>query len=60
VEVKALADAQLRMQVGDARKDAAAAKREADLKVAIEKCDAMRGDAKSPCVTSAQARFGKV
>jgi hypothetical protein len=45
VEVKALADAKLGKEIGEARKDAADEKRDADYKVAIEKCDALAGDA---------------
>jgi hypothetical protein len=60
VEVKALADAKAGKQIGEARKDAAAEKRDADYKVAIEKCDALAGDAKGACVSAAKARFGKV
>lgn len=59
VEVKALADAKMGQQIGEAKSDAAAEKREADYKVAAEKCDAMAGDAKSACIASAKARFGK-
>ena len=59
VEVKALADAKLGKEIGEARKDAADEKRDADYKVAIEKCDALAGDAKSACVTAAKAKFGK-
>ena len=59
VEVKALADAKMSKQVGAARKEGAADKRDADYKVAAEKCDAMAGDAKSSCMTSAKAKFGK-
>lgn len=59
VEAKALADAKLGKQVGEAKRDAAADKLDADYKVAIEKCDALAGDAKSACVTSAKTAFGK-
>ena len=59
IEVKALADAKLGKIVGEARKDAAADKVDADYKVAIEKCDALAGDAKSGCVATAKAKFGK-
>ena len=59
VEVKALADAKLGKEIGEARKDAASDKRDADYKVAIEKCDALAGDAKSSCVASAKMSFGK-
>ena len=59
VEVKALADAKLGKTVGEARQDATADKRDADYKVAIEKCDASMGDAKNACVSSAKQTFGK-
>jgi chromosome segregation ATPase len=41
------------------RQDAAEDNREADYKVAIEKCDALTGTAKDNCVRDAKARFGK-
>jgi hypothetical protein len=59
IEVKALADAKLVKEVGEARTDAAADKTTADYKVAIEKCDALAGDAKASCVTAAKVKFGK-
>ncbi len=55
----ALADAKMGKQIGEARKDAAAEKRDAEFKVAIEKCDAAGGDAKSQCVAAAKTKFGK-
>lgn len=42
-----------------ARKDANADKREAEYKVAVEKCDALAGAAKDACVSSAKAKYGK-
>ena len=59
VEVKALADAKAAKEIGAARTDATADKRDADYKVAIEKCDAMSGDGKASCVAAAKTRFGK-
>ena len=59
VEIKALADAKLGKQIGEAKKDAAADKLDADYKVAIEKCDALAGEAKNSCVAAAKAQFGK-
>lgn len=59
VEVKALADAKMGKQIGEAKKDAAADRRDADYKVAVEKCDAMAGDAKASCIAAAKAKFGK-
>ena len=43
----------------EARKDATADKREAEYKVAIEKCDALAGPAKDACVSSAKSQYGK-
>jgi hypothetical protein len=43
----------------DASKDANADKREAEYKVAIEKCDAFAGPAKDTCVSTAKAQYGK-
>ena len=59
IEVKALADAKMAKAIGEARKDAADDKRDADYKVAAEKCDAMAGDAKAGCIAAAKAKFGK-
>ena len=59
VEVKALADAKLMKETGEAKKDAAADKTNADYKVVIEKCDALAGDAKTACVNAAKMKFGK-
>jgi hypothetical protein len=43
----------------EARTDANADKRDAEYKVAIEKCDALAGPAKETCVSSAKAQYGK-
>lgn len=59
VEVKALADAKMGQEIVESKKDAAQDKRDADYKVAIEKCDALAGDAKAGCVASAKSLFGK-
>jgi cellobiose phosphorylase len=59
VEIKALADAKMGKEIGEAKKDAAADKLDADYKVAIEKCNALAGDAKSSCVASAKLTYGK-
>jgi len=56
---KAMADAKMNKKVGEARKDAADDRRDADYKIATEKCDSLAGDAKSACVSAAKARFGK-
>jgi hypothetical protein len=59
VEAKALADAKMGQQIGEAKVDASETKRDADYKVAVEKCDAMAGDAKASCLSAAKASFGK-
>lgn len=59
VKAKALADARMGQEIGAARSDAAAAKRDADFNVAVEKCDAMAGDAKDNCIAAAKAMFKK-
>jgi hypothetical protein len=58
-EVAALADAKAGKKIGEAKKDAAQDKRDADYKLAVEKCDAMSGDAKASCIAAAKAKFGK-
>lgn len=60
VEVKALADAKMVKQVGEARTDAAGAKHDAEYKVAAEKCDALSGDSKTSCMNAAKTKHGKM
>ena len=68
--VKGKADAKVDRVTADTRNDAAtkqadvrneanADKRDADYKVAIEKCDALAGPAKDACVGNAKVQFGK-
>ena len=57
--VKALADAKMNKKVGEAKKDSAEDKRDADYKLAAEKCDSLAGEAKTSCVSAAKARFNK-
>lgn len=59
VEQKALADVKMNKEIGDAKKEANDDKMYADYKVAMEKCDALAGDAKASCVTAAKSKFGK-
>ncbi len=59
VHIKSLADAKMGKEIMAAQKEAASDKRDADYKVAIEKCDALAGDAKTSCVNRAKASFGK-
>ena len=54
-QTKANADAKLAKRDAHARNEANEESREADYKVAIEKCDAMAGDAKSACVSRAHS-----
>jgi hypothetical protein len=60
VHTKALADNKLGQAVGEARSDAAQTKRDADYRLAAEKCDALAGDAKSQCIATAKSSFGKM
>lgn len=60
IEVKAKADARTTEKIGEARKDAAQDKRDADYKVAAQKCDALAGNAKDSCIAAAKAQFGKM
>lgn len=55
VEVKALADNEMGKAMGEARREANDEKREANYKVAAERCDAMAGEAKANCMTTAKA-----
>ncbi len=68
--VKAKADAKVDRVASDARQESAQKtasaqreatedKRDADYKVAVEKCDSLAGNAKDACVRDAKARFGK-
>lgn len=59
VRTKALADARLQREVGSARTDAVDDKREADRKLADEKCDALAGDPKAACLAESKARHGE-
>ncbi|HET6788264.1 MAG TPA: hypothetical protein VFH49_09900 [Aquabacterium sp.] len=59
VRDKALADAKMGKDISESRKDAAQEKRDADHAVAVEKCDALSGDAKASCVNAAKVRFGQ-
>ncbi|MFO1312426.1 MAG: hypothetical protein U1F41_10235 [Burkholderiales bacterium] len=46
-------------KTASARKDAMEDKRDADYKVAVEKCDSLSGTAKDTCVRDAKSRYGK-
>ena len=60
IRTKALAEVKMAAQVTDASKTAAQSTSDADYKVAAEKCEAMAGDAKSACLTSAKSKYGKL
>ena len=59
VHVKALADMKMAQTMGTARTDANDDKRDAEYKVAAQKCEALAGAAKDSCMSAAKARFGK-
>jgi hypothetical protein len=59
VQTKTKADATAMEKSTVAHKDAADDKRDADYKVAMEKCDGFAGDAKSNCQKNAKAAYGK-
>ncbi|MBT9474528.1 hypothetical protein [Polaromonas sp.] len=44
--------------MGEVKKDASAATREADYKAAKERCDSLAGAAKDTCLSDAKAKFG--
>ena len=57
--VAAKADARTVKTVAATRADASDEKRDAQYKVAAEKCDALSGDAKTSCIKTAKGRYGK-
>ena len=59
VMTKAQADAKATQKGTEARMDANQDKRDAEYKVAAEKCDALSGDSKGACMASAKAKYGK-
>ena len=59
VEVSALANAKVGKEIDSALATASGDKRDAEYKVAAEKCDALAGDAKSSCVATAKKQYGK-
>ncbi|MBL8522929.1 MAG: hypothetical protein JNN20_04510 [Betaproteobacteria bacterium] len=58
-EVRVLADAKASNKSIDAFADAGEAKRTADYRVAVEKCDTFSGAAKDSCIRDAKATYGK-
>jgi hypothetical protein len=56
-QTKAVAQAKANKKVSDARVEARDDTREADYKVAAQKCDALAGVDKDSCVSAAKAKF---
>jgi len=56
---KTKADAKAQMKSRTAMADSRDTKREADYKVAKERCDSMSGDAKDQCIKQAKAQYGQ-
>jgi len=56
---KTQADSKAMMKSTDAHMDASKDKREANYKVATEKCDALAGDPKTACMADAKTKYGK-
>lgn len=59
VQTKAVTAAKANKKVADARVEAREDTREADYKVAAQKCDALYGADKDSCISSAKAKFGQ-
>ncbi len=59
LHTKALADAKLGKEIAESTTDAMQDKREADHKLAVEKCNGMAGPAKTNCLATADAQSGK-
>lgn len=58
-ETHATASTETKKKDADARRNADAAKREADYAAAKEKCNVFTGDVKINCVNNAKARFDR-
>ena len=57
-ETMALADAKLGKQIHEATQEANQDKRDAEYKVATEKCYALAGEAKETCIVAAKSKYG--
>jgi hypothetical protein len=60
IEIKALVNARMGKEITETKMDGAQDKRDADYKVAAEKCDTLAADAKTNCMTAAKTKFGKM
>ena len=58
-ETKVKSDAKAMRKTSDAKGEAKDDKRDANYKVAAEKCDTLAGDAKNACMEQAKSRYGK-
>jgi hypothetical protein len=58
-KIAAVADASADKKIIETRNDATDDKRDADYKVALQKCDAFAGAAHDTCVTNAKTQFNK-
>ena len=58
-QTKVTADAKAQSKIANAQMDANEDKRDANYKVAVEKCDGMSGTAKDHCKTDAKVKYGK-
>ena len=58
-QTKAMAQVKMGKEIGDARADAANDSRDADYKVAVERCDSFAGDTKTGCLAAAKIKFDK-
>lgn len=59
IESKALVNARMGKEISQTRIEGAQDKLDADYKVAVQKCDVLSGDAKTNCLATAKAQFGK-
>lgn len=59
VQIKAKGEAKAMQKSTTARNDAAEDTRDANYKVAMEKCDALAGDAKDGCQKNVKTKYGK-
>jgi hypothetical protein len=59
VRAKAQADLKLSQRVTDAKRDAAEDRRDAEYKLAAEKCDAMAAEPRVACMVAAKVKAGK-
>lgn len=59
VHIKAVVNAKSKQKIKEVKTEATQEKRDADYKVAIEKCEALAGPDKEACVATANLKYGK-